>query len=53
MHLDSKDLITANLSEVVFKACGALMVQDIVQAEAPVWWVGHDIVAKWAVKNLN
>ena len=53
MHLDSKDLITSNLSEVVFKACGALMVQDIVQAEAPVWWVGHDIVAKWAVKNLN
>ncbi len=53
MHLDAKDLITANLSEVVFKACGALMVQDITDTEAPVWWVGHDIVAKWAAKNLT
>lgn len=52
MHLDSKDLITANLSEVVFKACGSLMVQDIMGTKAPTWWVGHDIVAKWAVAHL-
>jgi hypothetical protein len=52
MHLDSKDLITSNLSEVVFKACGALMIHKIINPTASVWWVGHDIVSKWAVKNL-
>jgi len=52
MHNDSKDLITSNLSEVVFKACGALMVHKIFQPEEPTWWVGHDIVAKWAAKNI-
>jgi hypothetical protein len=53
MHKDSKDLITANLSEVVFKACGALMIHEILNPKDSVWWIGHDIVAKWAVKNLE
>lgn len=52
MHIDSKNLITADLSEVVFKACGSIMVQKVLNPKASTWWVGHDIVAKWAVKNL-
>lgn len=52
MHKDTKDLITANLSEVVFKACGALMIHEIVKPSDSVFWVGHDIVAKWAAKNI-
>lgn len=52
MHKDNKDLITSNLSEVVFKACGALMIHEVLDLKAPVWWVGHDIVAKWAQKSL-
>lgn len=52
MHKDSKDLITSNLSEVVFKSCGSLMVHEIYNLQSPVWWVGHDIVAKWASQNL-
>ncbi len=53
MHSNPKDLITSNLSEVVFKACGSIMVQKVLDRKAPTWWVGHDIVAKWAVQNLN
>lgn len=52
MHKDPKDLITSNLSEVVFKACGAVMVHEIAKPSASVWWVGHDCVARWAAKNL-
>lgn len=51
MHKDKKELITSNLSELVFKACGALMLNEIYNLEAPVWWVGHDIVSKWTVKS--
>ena len=46
MHKDKKDLITFPLSEDVFMATGALMLNDSWQAKEPVWWLGHDIVAK-------
>lgn len=52
MHKDTKNLITSNLSEVVFLACGALMVHKAFDPQDSVWWVGHDIVAKWAAKYL-
>lgn len=46
MHKDQKDLITADLSEVVFRACGKIMFHEIVQPRNPVMWIGHDAVAK-------
>ncbi|MCB0364490.1 MAG: hypothetical protein KDD68_03830 [Bdellovibrionales bacterium] len=46
MHQDSKVLLTAELSEVVFRACGELMLAEAAHPTAPVWWIGHDIVAK-------
>ncbi len=53
MHKDPKDLITSNLSELVFKACGALMIHEVLDLKAPVWWIGHDIVAKWTAEGKN
>lgn len=46
MHKDKKQLMTQPLSEVVFKACGSLMFDESWDIQKPVWWVGHDIVAK-------
>jgi hypothetical protein len=46
LHKDEKALITFPLSERVFEACGELMLRQSVQPEAPVWWIGHDIIAR-------
>lgn len=46
LHKDEKNLITAVLSEAVFKACGYIMLHDSWQPKAPVAWIGHDIVAR-------
>lgn len=46
MHTDPKNLITANLSELVFTACGRLMFASSWEPQSPVWWLGHDIIAK-------
>ena len=46
MHKDTKKLITAVLSEEVFKACGKLMFRESYKIHEPVWWLGHDILAK-------
>ncbi|MGE0764691.1 MAG: hypothetical protein AB7N80_15555 [Bdellovibrionales bacterium] len=46
MHLDTKNLITSVLSEAVFKACGKIMIHQSWEPKQPVWWLGHDIVAK-------
>jgi hypothetical protein len=48
MHRDQKALLTAELSEIVFKACGKAMCAEGAKPRAPVWWVGHDLVAKLA-----
>lgn len=45
MHKDEKQLITAVLSEVVFKSCGYVMLHDSWKPKAPVAWIGHDLVA--------
>ncbi len=45
-HKDSKNLITKDLSEVVFKSCGYLMFHEGWAPKKPVWWLGHDIVSK-------
>lgn len=46
MHKDPKDLLTAELSELVFRSCGQVIFAEMAQPEGPVAWVGHDIVAK-------
>ncbi len=46
MHKDLKNLVTFVLSEVVFEACGKVMLADVLRPEAPVAWINHDIIAK-------
>ena len=45
-HKDEKNLMTNELSEVVFEGCGYAMFHDSWGPEEPVRWLGHDIVAK-------
>lgn len=46
LHKDQKNLITAVLSEVVFKSCGYVMLHDSWSPQSPVAWIGHDLVAR-------
>lgn len=46
LHKDSKQLITAVLSEAVFEACGQLMLHDSWTAAEPVRWIGHDAIVR-------
>lgn len=46
MHKDPKNLMTFPLSEVVFEACGKIMLADSPLPEAPVSWINHDVIAK-------
>lgn len=46
LHKDEKHLMTAVLSEVVFKSCGYVMLHDSWAPKSPVSWIGHDLVAK-------
>lgn len=46
LHKDPKSLMTLPLSEVVFQATGKAMLGASSNPTKPVWWVGHDLVAK-------
>ncbi|WP_415061976.1 enoyl-acyl carrier protein reductase FabMG [Bdellovibrio sp.] len=46
LHKDEKNLLTAVLSEVVFKSCGYVMLHDSWSPKSPVAWIGHDLVAR-------
>ncbi|WP_413291024.1 enoyl-acyl carrier protein reductase FabMG [Bdellovibrio sp. HCB337] len=46
LHKDEKKLITFELSEVVFKSCGYVMLHGSWKPQNPVAWIGHDIVAR-------
>jgi hypothetical protein len=46
MHADQKKLLTAHLSEIVFKACGKVMFTEGYAPRASALWIGHDLVAK-------
>lgn len=46
LHKDEKSLMTATLSELVFKGCGYIMLHDAVDPQAPVAWIGHDAIVK-------
>ena len=48
MHKDEKNLLTARLSEIVFRAFGKAAFHESLNPREPVWWVGHDLVAKAA-----
>ncbi|MEO0411994.1 MAG: hypothetical protein AAF221_09165 [Pseudomonadota bacterium] len=52
LHSDGNDLITGDLSRLVFEACGHIMLHQSDKLDAPVYWLGHDIVAK-ALANIG
>lgn len=47
LNKDNKHPVTFLLSEVVFKACGHYMLHESYQPHHPVFWIGHDIIAKY------
>ena len=46
LHKDEKSLMTATLSELVFKGCGYIMLHDAIAPQSPVAWIGHDAIVK-------
>lgn len=46
LHKDPKDLITFVLSEEIFRSTGYIMFHDSWKPQAPVLWLGHDVLAK-------
>jgi hypothetical protein len=53
MHKDQKQLITFVLSEEIFKATGYVMFHDAWKQQAPVLWLGHDVLAKALVETAK
>ena len=53
MHKDRKDLMTAALSEVVFKACGLIMLRLALQKKPSSQWIGHDLVSRCALETRS
>ena len=47
LHKDSNNLMTTHLSELVIKASGALILNDMAQPKHPVVWRGHDAIIKY------
>jgi hypothetical protein len=45
MHRDQKQLVCAELSRLVFRATGRLMVQASWSCTEPVFWLNHDTIA--------
>ncbi len=48
-HKDEKVLMTGTMSELIFKACGYIMLHEGKSPKNPVAWIGHDAV----VANLD
>ena len=46
MHRSNKNLMTQELSEIVFKGCGKLILTDSWKCPHPVTWLGHDIIVQ-------
>lgn len=51
MHKDPKQLMTAVLSEEVFKSTGTLMFHESWKPSGPVLWLGHDVIAEQMAGN--
>lgn len=45
-HKDKDDLCNPVLSEEIFKATGPLILHEGYSPRKPVWWLGHDIMAR-------
>ncbi len=52
-HKDEKNLMTTELSEVVFEGCGYAMFHDSWVTAEPVRWLGHDVVVRCVSTNLK
>lgn len=50
-HRDERELLTAVLSEIVFRSCGEAMLCEGSQPRQPIWWIGHDLVTKLQLRN--
>lgn len=46
LHRDEKSLMTAALSELIFKGCGYIMLHEAYAPQSPVAWIGHDVIAR-------
>ncbi len=46
LHKSPNDLMTADLSEIVFRACGKIMFHEIAKPAKPAVWICHDLVTK-------
>jgi len=46
LHKDEKVLSSFALSELIFKACGQIMLHDGKNPKWPVAWIGHDVVVE-------
>lgn len=44
LHKDEKVLMTQQLSELIFRACGYVMLHEGYQPKNPIAWIGHDAV---------
>ena len=53
LHKDKKNLMTLPLSEVVFKTTGKAILCEASDPKEPVWWLGHDIVAKTHLEHFE
>ena len=51
MHKDQKQLMTAVLSEEIFRACGYVMFHESWKPHGPALWLGHDVLAKALVSD--
>lgn len=52
MNTDPKEIVCAELSRAVFRSVGTLMFRSIWNAQAPVLWLNHDIIAKQIVSEV-
>ncbi len=52
LHKEPKNLITFVLSEEIFRSTGYIMFHDAGKLQAPVLWLGHDVLAKAAAKTV-
>ncbi len=51
-HRSEKELLTAVLSEIVFEACGKVMLCEGFKPKKPVMWIGHDLVARLTAQDF-
>lgn len=52
LHKDSKALMTSDLSEIIFKSTGKIMLREMTnKSRGPALWIGHDMVSKTYLKS--